>query len=96
MDILFVYKLLRGCVKFNLLDYINVFTGVNNTRGYLFKIYKSYAKLIIRQNHFVIRYINNWNSLSNNIVCASTCAMFKRQLMVYTDFDLREHAFNAT
>ena len=49
----------------------------------------------MRQNHFVIKCINNWNSLSNDIVCASTCAVFKRQLMAYKNFNLRGHAFNA-
>ena len=68
MDILFVYKLLHSCVKCNLLDYVYVSTGVHNIRGNLFKLNKSHTKLIVRQNHFVIRCINNWNSLSNNIV----------------------------
>ena len=96
IDMLFVYKLLHGCVKYNLLDYVNVSTGVHITRGNLFKLNKSHAKLIMRQNHFVIRCINNWNSLSNNIVCTSTCAVFKRQLMAYTNFNLKGYAFNAS
>ena len=86
---LFVFKLLHGCVKCNLLDYFNVSTCVHNTKGNLFKQNKSHAKLIMRQNHFVIRFINNLNSLSNNIVCASTCSVFKRQLLTYTNFNLR-------
>ena len=96
IDMSFVYKLLHDCVKCNLLDYVNVSTGVHNTRGNLFKLNKSHVKLIMRQNHFVIRFINNWNSLSNNIVCASTCAVFKRLLMAYTNFNLRGRAFNVS
>ena len=95
MDMLFVYKLLHGCVKCNLLDYVNVSTSVHNTRGNLFKLNKSHVKLIMRQNHFIIRCINKWNSLSNNIVYTSTYAVFERNLMAYTNFNLREHAFNA-
>ena len=86
MDMLFIYKLLHYCVKYNLLDHVNVSTGVHNTRGNLFKLNKSHAKLIMRQNHFVIRFINNWYSLSNNIVCALICAVFKRQLMAHKKF----------
>ena len=95
MDMLFVYKLLHGCVKCNLLDYVNVSTSVHNTRGNLFKLNKSHVKLIMRQNNFIIRCINKWNSLSNNIVYTSTYVVFERNLMAYTNFNLREHAFNA-
>ena len=50
----------------------------------------------MRQNHFVVKCIKNWNSLNINIVCALTCAVFKRQLMANTNFNLRGHAFNAS
>ena len=73
-----------------------VSTGVHNARGYLLKLNKSHAKLIMRKNHFVIRCTNNWNFLSNNIVCASTCTLFKRHLMAYTNFNLGGHAFNVS
>ena len=96
IEMLFVYKLLHGCVKYNLLDYGNVSNCIHNTRGNLLKLNKSLAKLIMRQNHFVIKCINNWNYLSNNIVRASTCAVFERQLMAYTNVNLRGHAFNAS
>ena len=96
VDMLFEYELLHGCVKCNLLNYLNVSTGIHNNRGNIFKLNKSNAKLIMRQNNFVTRCINNWNSLSNNIVCVSTCAVFKRQLMAYINFNLRRHAFNAS
>ena len=46
MDMLFVNKLLHGSVKCNLLNYVNVSTGEHNTRGNLFKLNKSHAKLI--------------------------------------------------
>ena len=47
MGMLLVYKLLHGCVKCNLLDNVNVSTGVglHNTSGNIFKINKSHAKL---------------------------------------------------
>ena len=43
-----------------------------NTRGNLFKLNNKHAKLIILQKNFVLRCINNWNSLSSNIICASS------------------------
>ena len=79
-----------------MLDNVNVSTGVHNTRGNLFKQNESHAKLIMRQNHFVIRWINNWNSLNNNFVCALTYAVFKRQLMAYINFNLRGQAINSS
>ena len=90
MGMLLVYILLHGCVKCNLLDYVEISTDVRNTKENLFKLNKSHAKVIMQQTHFIIRCINNWNSLRNNIVCASTCAVFKRQLMAYTNINLIE------
>ena len=55
-----------------------------------------HAKLIMRQNYCVLRRINNWNSPSNDIVCASSYAMFKRKLVVFTNFMIRGNAFNAS
>ena len=59
---------------------INVSTGVHNTSGDLFTLSESHAKLIMRQNYFVIKCINNWNTFSSDIVCASNCAVFKNGL----------------
>ena len=35
---LFVFKLLHGCLKCNLSDYVSISTGVHNTRGNLTKL----------------------------------------------------------
>ena len=43
----------------NLLCYVEFSTGVDNTRGNLYKLNKTPAKLIMRQNHYVLRCINN-------------------------------------
>ena len=53
------YALSHGCVKCNLLDYLNVSTGEHNTRGNLFKLNKSHAQLKMRQNYFVIKRLNS-------------------------------------
>ena len=89
---LFIFCLTCKC---NLFDYANVSTGEHNTKGNLFKLNKSHAKLILRQTHFFIR-CKNRNSVSNNTVCVSTCAVFETQLMAYTNFNLRGHAFNVS
>ena len=68
----------------------------HNTSRNLFKLNKTHEKLIMRQNSFVSRGTNNWNSSSNNIVCASSFVMhvFKTVIvLVYINFNLREHAF---
>ena len=55
MDMLFVYKLLHGCVKCNLLDYVNISTRVHSIRRNLFKLNNLQAKLIMRHNQSIIR-----------------------------------------
>ena len=52
----------------------------NCTRGHLFKIQKQTCKKTLRLNSFPMRCINQWNSLSEEIVSSDTVLKFKTGL----------------
>ena len=91
---LFVYKLLHNFVKYNLSEYILLYPNAHNTRDNCFKLTKTHSFLIIRKNHFVNRCVNNWNLLSDNIVCAPSFTVFRKRLLLFDKFILRGHALN--
>ena len=95
-DMLFVYKLLNGIIKCNLIEYVKISDNMHNTRGNSKKLEKPYAKLLIRNNHFVVRCVNNWNSLTNDIVCAKSYNLFRKYVYMFNNFTLRGHAFNVS
>ena len=92
----FVYNLLRSIVKCNLSELITVPSNIHNTRGNAFKLKKTFSHLIIRLNHFVIRCVNNWNLLNDNIACSYYFTMFKKRLLglSFDKFIVRGHALN--
>ena len=92
-DMYFVHKLFHCLVKCNLSEFIMVSSNIHNTKGNCFKLRKTQAHLIIRLNHFVIRWVNNWNLLSYNIVC-SYSFVFKKRLISFDKFIVRGHALN--
>ena len=95
-DMLFVYKLLNGIIKCNLIEYVKISDNMHNTRGNSKKLEKPYAKLLIRNNHFVVRCVNNWNSLTSDIVCAKSYNLFRKYVYMFNNFTLRGHAFNVS
>ena len=52
----------------------------NITRGYCFKIQKQYSRVNCRAFSFAYRCIDAWNSLDNDVLCASSVQAFKRRL----------------
>ncbi len=50
------------------------------TRGHSYKIYKRQSRLNTRKNVFSQRIVNNWNSLPDDVICASTVNQFKKQI----------------
>ena len=91
----FVYKLLHSLVRCNLSEFIVVSSSIYNNIGNCFKFKKkAYAHLIKRLNHFVIRCVNNWNLLNNNIVSSYSFTKFKTHLVSFDKFIVRGHALN--
>ena len=57
------------------------FTLSNNlTRGHCFKIQKQYSRVSCLAFSFANRCIDAWNSLDNDVLCASSVQAFKRPL----------------
>ena len=52
----------------------------NITRGHCFKIQKQYSRVKCRAFSFANRCIDAWNSLDNDVLCASSVQAFKRRL----------------
>ena len=77
-DLLQVYRIINQVDR---LDF-NTFFELNtyNTRGNTKKICKPRANSTIKQNSFNHRVINDWNNLSNDIVCAESINSFKTLL----------------
>ena len=72
-------KILNGLV--NLVSCQEFFVISNaGTRGNSFKIAKPFCKHTFAQHCFTYRVVNVWNNMPENVVCAKTLAVFKRNL----------------
>jgi len=52
----------------------------NSTRIHCFKVQKQYSRVNCRAFIFANRCIDAWNSLDNDVLCASSVQAFKRRL----------------
>ena len=77
-DLIQVYKYLNNYynVQWSKLFHVK-HDPVYHTRGHRFKLSKNSFQSKIRQNFFSVRVINNWNSLPEEIVCATSLNEFK-------------------
>ena len=77
-DMIMVYEVLNGYEP----SLKHLFEADNNsiTRGHDFKLKKPPFKTIIRQLFFNNRVVNNWNSLSFDVVNATSINSFKNKL----------------
>ena len=75
-EVLQIYKIMKGIEH---LDVHKFFQLVNNsrTRGHSMKVKKPRFKYMLRQNSFSVRSCNNWNSLPDSAVTASSVNQFK-------------------
>jgi len=63
------------------LKFASFFTLSDNiTRGHCFKIQKQYSRVSCRAFSFANRCIDAWNSLDDDVLCASSVQAFKRRL----------------
>lgn len=74
-DLIQIFKIING---FDNIDISKFFTfNDNNTRGHLFRLEKQHVRKSLRLNSFPTRCINEWNNLSEEIVCKTSVDSFK-------------------
>ena len=75
-DVIQTFKIFK---HFDKIEDIKLFQRSNyqKTRGHIFKVFKSKSKLNVRKRAYAVRVVNDWNSLPNNVVAASTVNEFK-------------------
>ena len=77
-DIIQTFKFIKGIDKIKAAFFKpSIFSG---TRGHKLKLYKSRARLRIRQNFFSQRVINMWNKLPESVISCSSVKDFKKGL----------------
>ena len=77
-DMIYTYKILTGKLNMKQEDFLKM-THLS-TRGNGMKIFKKHATKLPRINSFSNRIVNNWNSLTKNIVSADSVLSFKAEL----------------
>ncbi len=81
-DMIQVFKIVRRIDRLDPADFFE-FPPYPATRGHRAKIYKQRCRLKVRENAFSQRVVNDWNSLSDEIVSAETVNQFKARLDRY-------------
>ena len=79
-DLIIVYKLLHNILDLDFKNFFTLATTPHDLRQHPLKIQKPRATKNIRQKSFSHRVINDWNSLSSDIVLAKNVDTFKRLL----------------
>jgi len=79
-DMIEVFKIL--CSLYDVSVTAELFTLVKGsiTRGHHLKLNKENSRLDIRKNSFVMRIVNPWNSLSDDVVSAPSVMSFESRL----------------
>ena len=87
-DMIQIYKIINGCDDIETSKFFTF--NDNNTRGHIFRIEKQQVNKSLRLNAFPSRCINEWNNLTEDIVCKSSVDSFKiaiDKLWNYRRFD---------
>ena len=80
-DMIQVYKILHDIDNVDKNKLFTMSTGTYTaTRGHSLKLFKKQSRLNIRANTFSNRVVENWNSLSEDIVLAPSLNSFKTRL----------------
>ena len=77
-DMIELYKLMHGLYDVEVAPQPSRSKGV--TRGHVLKIFKERANTKLRQNHLLIRAVDAWNHLPENVVTAPSLDSFKKRL----------------
>ena len=78
-DMIAMFSIMHGRVRLNKEDFFNS-PRTAQTRGHPLKVAKLQSLTRVRNNHFSIRVVNDWNSLPEDIVCAPSVEAFKNRL----------------
>ena len=78
-DVLQVFKILHNNEEVNITSNLKLSSNCT-TRGHTYKLEKVRPQNRLGQNRFCNRVVNNWNSLTNNTVCADSVNSFKSKL----------------
>ena len=78
-DLIQVYKIMHGIDKIDK-DKLFTLSRYRATRGHSLKLFKKQARLKVRANSFSNRVVDNWNSLTEDIVNAPSLNVFKSRL----------------
>ena len=78
-DMIQVYKIMYGIDKTDR-DKLFTHSRYTATRGHSLKLFKKRSRLKIRANTFSNRVVDNWNSLTEDIINAPSLNAFKSQL----------------
>ena len=81
-DMIEVFKILKGINKNDSGSWFQLVNN-NRTRGHSLKIAKKRSRLDIRKNSFSQRVINDWNSLPEEVIEASSVNSFKNRYDEY-------------
>jgi len=82
-DLLETYKILSGKENVNSETFFRLSDSGRYLRGHSLKLYKRHCRLDIRKFFFSQIVVNNWNSLQEYIVNASSVYSFKKRLDNY-------------
>ena len=78
-DLIKYWKIFHGHSPIVPSDFFTM-SPATNTRGHRFKLLKPHASLECRRRFFCVRGIDAWNSLPEEVVCATTIESFKKGL----------------
>ncbi|PIK40492.1 hypothetical protein BSL78_22653 [Apostichopus japonicus] len=78
-DLIQVFKIVYGFDNLSFTDFF-MFANSSCTRGHCLKLQKSHSRINIRHNFFSNRVVNEWNSLPEKVVLASSVNGFKNAL----------------
>ena len=77
-DMIELYKIMNGLYDEEVAPHPSRREGI--TRGHSLKIFKERARTRLRQNHLLIRAVDAWNHLPENVVTAPSLDSFKNRL----------------
>ena len=92
-DVILIYQVMHGLLDLPCEAFFERPT-VRMTRGHSKKVAKPHAQVRVRQNHWSVRSINDWNSLPENIVTADNLNQFKNYLDEHWRRERFKHPYN--
>lgn len=78
-DLIETYKILNGIDKVEARHFFQE-RDSTATRGHTRKLFKQRTRLLVRQNYFSVRAVDQWNRLPQHVVDAKTVTQFKARL----------------